>query len=156
MCRGARRAQGVCPPPATALSHPLPKPATARATRPLAPSRYRAHESRSAPPALPPPVRPAGKTTTGQTATVNGVYVYWYVADKAISGDPTGAERMWSMAKKLLQTGELQRWAYVTFLTTCPPGQEDTAFARLREFISAAVPDFQITQPEKEVAVGGK
>jgi hypothetical protein len=92
----------------------------------------------------------------GQPTTLNGVYIYWYVADKAISGDPTGAERMWSMARKLLQTGELQRWAYVTFLAPCPPGREAATDARLREFIAAAVPDFQITQPEKEIADGRK
>jgi len=92
----------------------------------------------------------------GQTDTVNGVYVYWYVADQAFSGDPDGWDRMWSMAEKLLKSGELQRWAYVAFLAGCPPGQEDATYARLREFISAAVPDFQITHPEKEIAVGPK
>jgi hypothetical protein len=89
----------------------------------------------------------------GQSMTLKGVYVYWYVADKALSGDPTGAERVFSLARNALLTGEVQRWAYVTFLTTCQPGQEDAAFTRLREFISVAVPDFQITQPEKKVAV---
>ena len=89
----------------------------------------------------------------GQTDTINGVYIYWYVADRAFSGDPDGRDRMWSMAEKLLKTGELQRWAYVAFLAACPPGEEDTTYARMREFISAAVPEFQITQPEKEIAV---
>ena len=92
----------------------------------------------------------------GERVTRNGVYIYWYVADKALSGDPSGAERMWSMARKLLETGELQRWAYVTFLAYCPPGQEAATYDRLREFISAAVPDLQVTQPEKEIAIGGK
>jgi len=92
----------------------------------------------------------------GQTETVNGVYVYWYVADRAFSGDPDGWDRMWSMAEKLLKTGELQRWAYVAFLAGCRPGQEEITYARMREFLSAAIPDFQTTQPEKEIAVGGE
>jgi len=94
--------------------------------------------------------------SNGQTDTVNGVYVYWYVADRAFSGDPDGWDRMWSMAEKLLKTGELQRWAYVAFLAACRPGDEDATYARMREFISTAVPEFQITQPEKEIAVSAK
>jgi len=92
----------------------------------------------------------------GQTDTVNGVYVYWYVADRSFSGDPDGWDRMWSMAEKLLKTGELQRWAYVAFLATCVPGDEETTYARMREFIATAVPEFQITQPEKVIAVSAK
>lgn len=92
----------------------------------------------------------------GPPTTLNGVYVYWYVADQAFSGDPTGAERMWSSARKLFTTGELQRWAYVTFLAACPPGQEAATFKRLQEFIAAAVPEFQTTQPQKEIANGAK
>lgn len=88
----------------------------------------------------------------GQTQTINGVYVYWYVADKVFSGDPQGWDRMWMMAEKLVRTGELQRWAYVSFLGECLPGQEDATLKRMLEFISAAIPDFQVTQPEKEIA----
>jgi hypothetical protein len=92
----------------------------------------------------------------GQIQTVNGVYVYWYVADKAFSGDPEGWDRMWSMARQLVKTGELQRWAYVAFLSPCPPGQEEATYDRMREFISAAVPAFQTTQPEKTIAADVK
>ena len=96
------------------------------------------------------------QTPGGQMLTVNGVYIYWYVADKAFSGDPQGWDRMWMMAEKLVKTGELQRWAYVAFLAQCQPGQEDATCKRMIEFVSAAIPEFQVTQPEKEIAARPK
>lgn len=83
-------------------------------------------------------------TINGRPATVRGVYVYWFVADNAISGEPSGFQRMWWMAKKLLTTGVLQRWAYVTCFSVCPPGREEAVFDRLKQFIAASVPEFQL------------
>ncbi len=79
-----------------------------------------------------------------QPAPLRGVYVYWFVCDGAISGEPTGRERMWWMAKELLRRGVLQRWAYVTCFAVCPPGQEDATYERMQQFIAAAVPEFQL------------
>lgn len=81
----------------------------------------------------------------GQTVTKRCVYVYWYVADGALSNDPSGFGRMWSMTRQLLLTGTLQRWAYVRFYTICDPGQEDAAFAEIKQAIAASVPQFQLT-----------
>jgi hypothetical protein len=86
-----------------------------------------------------------GKNNNGEPVTVRGIYVYWYVADGALSGNMSGRERMWWMAKHLLQTGELQRWAYVSCLAVCWPGQEDATFERVKKFIGASVPEFQLT-----------
>lgn len=80
----------------------------------------------------------------GYQVTARGIFVYWYVAEGAISGDATGLERMWWMAKELVRTGVLQRWAYVTCFTVCAPGEEEKAYNRLCEFIAAAVPEFQL------------
>jgi hypothetical protein len=80
----------------------------------------------------------------GQPVICRGVYVYWYVADQAVSGDATGFERMWWMAKNLLSTGVLQRWAYVTCLAECRPGDEEATYDRVRQFLAAAVPQFQL------------
>lgn len=85
------------------------------------------------------------QTQEGRPVDFHGVYVYWFVADHALSADPTGADRMWSMARNLITTGVLQRWAYVSYLATCAPGQEDEAYARLKKLIAAAVPEFQLT-----------
>lgn len=73
-----------------------------------------------------------------------GVYVYWYVADDGLSASVSGAARMWSMVRRLFRTGELQRWAYVTCFAVCPPGQEEAVYQRIRAFIAAAAPEFQL------------
>ena len=52
-------------------------------------------------------------------------------------------ERLALMAKELLRTGTLQRWAYVACFAQCLPGEEDKAFARVKEFVAEAVPEFQ-------------
>ncbi len=81
----------------------------------------------------------------GQQQPVRAIYVYWYVADDALSATVSGFERMWLMATHLLRTGVLQRWAYVSALAFCPPGQEDATFERMKTFIAASVPEFQLT-----------
>jgi hypothetical protein len=81
----------------------------------------------------------------GKTVTKQCVYVYWYVADGALSNDHTGFERMWSMAKQLVLTGVLQRWAYVRFYAFCDAGQEDATFTDIKRIIAASVPQFQLT-----------
>jgi len=79
----------------------------------------------------------------GQRVRASGVYVYWFVAEDAMTARHW--QRMWWMARNLLQTGVLQRWAYVTCFSVCPPGQEEATFNRIRQFIAAAVPAFQLT-----------
>lgn len=76
---------------------------------------------------------------------VSCVYVYWYVADGALSNDRSGFRRMWSMARQLVFTGVLQRWAYVRFFSICYSGQEDATYDRIKQMINASVPQFQLT-----------
>lgn len=83
-------------------------------------------------------------TAGSQTQTVRGVYVYWFIADDAVSASVSGFERMWMMASKLLRTGVLQRWAYVSCLSVCNPGQEEATFERMKQEIAAAAPQFQL------------
>jgi hypothetical protein len=86
-------------------------------------------------------------TTIKQEGTdrrVNGIYVYWYVCGDKISSDPTGSGRMWSMAKRLVTTGVLERWAYISYFAPCLPGQEAETFERVKKLIAASVPEFQI------------
>jgi hypothetical protein len=54
-----------------------------------------------------------------------------------------------SMLVHQLTSGELQRWAYVSFFTVCRPGQEDATFARIKPLITAAVPEFQLPPAAK-------
>lgn len=93
-------------------------------------------------------------TMSGKTFHPRAVFVYWFVADGALSSDDLGFGHMWSMARHLLATGELQRWAYVTCFSICAPGQEEATFERMKKFIAAAVPEFQITpKPVRETIV---
>lgn len=87
----------------------------------------------------------------GQTMPVKGVYVYWFVSGNQLT--PHHGQRMWWMARDLLRTGVLPRWAYVTCFSICPPGMEDALFARMKEFIAAAVPEFQLVPPASAVAL---
>jgi hypothetical protein len=79
----------------------------------------------------------------GQRA--RGIYVYWFVADDALSASVSGFERMWMMSKHLVLTGELQRWAYISCFSVTPPGEEDAEYERMKDFIAAAIPEFQLT-----------
>ena len=93
----------------------------------------------------------------GQRVAYRGVYVYWFVADGVLSGDPSGAERMWLMAKELLSTGTLQRWAYVSYFAICLPGQEDATYERMKKLIVASVPEFQLTPgPDASIVAAQK
>jgi hypothetical protein len=78
----------------------------------------------------------------GELRKLSGLYVYWFVADNQLT--PYHGERMWWMARDLIRTGVLQRWAYVSYFTVCWPGQEDAAFSRLKDLIAASVPEFQL------------
>ena len=82
-------------------------------------------------------------TDHGQTLHARGVYVFWFVA-----GDDEYTarhwQRMWWMARDLCRTGVLQRWAMIAYFTVCAPGQEDATFERMKKFIAASAPEFQL------------
>ncbi len=80
----------------------------------------------------------------GQKQPVRCVYVYWFVADDALSASVSVFQRMWMMGSKLLRTGVLQRWAYISCLSVCKPGQEEATFERMKKLITAATPEFQL------------
>ena len=63
------------------------------------------------------------------------------MADGALTAHRS--QRLRWMAEELLKTGTLQRWAYVACFAQCAPGEEDKAFARVKEFVAEAVPEFQ-------------
>ena len=82
------------------------------------------------------------KLPSGQSVNYQSIYAYWFVAENRLTA--LHSERMWSMAKELIRTGTLQRWAYVAVLAHCPPGQEEATFDRMKKFIVASVPEFQL------------
>jgi len=83
------------------------------------------------------------ETAKGEKTVAKGVYVYWFVADKALTADHF--QRMWWMARDLICARTLQRWAYVSCFAVCLPGQEEAMYQRMKEFIAASVPEFQLT-----------
>lgn len=95
-------------------------------------------------------------TKDGRRAEIRCVYVYWYVADGALSNDHSGMGRMWAMTKQLVFTGVLQRWAYVRFFSFCEPGQEDATYERIKEMITASVPQFQTTPKPLTASVAAR
>lgn len=78
----------------------------------------------------------------GRFRPVSGVFLYWFVADGQLT--PFHGERMWWMAKDMLTKGLLQRWAYVAYFARCEQGQESIMLERMKRFIAASVPEFQI------------
>jgi len=88
----------------------------------------------------------------GQKRQVQGIYVAWFVADNdEFTADHW--QRMWWLARDLLKTGVLQRWALVSCFTACAPGQENAAFERMKKFISATAPEFLLVPRPKGTAV---
>ncbi len=102
---------------------------------------------------------PVRKTVTtkqlevdGRRVNVRGIYAYWFVTEDRFTARHW--QRMWWMAEHMVKTGVLQRWAYVSCFTACLPGQEDQTFERMKTFLAAAVPQFQLyPRPESQVAV---
>jgi hypothetical protein len=73
---------------------------------------------------------------------IRGIYVYWFVTADKIA--PDEGTRLWSIARTMVEKGELERWAYIAYFVTCLPGQEKVTYGHLERFIRASVPDFQV------------
>jgi hypothetical protein len=82
-------------------------------------------------------------TIQGQPVTARGIYVLWFVADHD-EYTSSHNQRMWWMARDLVRTGVLQRWASIGYFSFCAPGQEDATFERVKKFIVASAPEFQL------------
>ncbi len=83
------------------------------------------------------------KLRNGGTVNLRAIYVYWFVSENRLTSEHKS--RMWSMVEDLVKTGVMPRWAYVSCLTRCMPGQEAVAYERVRQLIAASVPEFQLT-----------
>ncbi len=94
---------------------------------------------------------PAIKLTASRQSPKTGqmlscIYVYWFVSGNKITAEE--GSRLWSMWKTVLQKGELERWAYISYFVTCLPGREEATFERLERFIRASAPEFQTVTGE--------
>jgi len=90
-------------------------------------------------------------TVDGQPVTARGIYVLWFVAG---NGEYTARhwQRMWWIARDLVLTGVLQRWASIGYFAHCEPGQEAATFERMKKFIIASAPEFQLVPRPAEMA----
>jgi hypothetical protein len=82
-----------------------------------------------------------GRNELKQPVQLEGIYVYWFVSAEHLTSE-RGA-RLWSQARTMLEKGVLERWAYVSYFTTCLPGQEGARYRELEQFIRASAPEFQ-------------
>jgi hypothetical protein len=76
------------------------------------------------------------------------LFIYWFVSESRLTADHR--KRVWWSAKDLITDGVMQRWAYVACLSFCRPEHEEMTFARMKEFIAAAVPEFQLVSGPKQ------
>jgi hypothetical protein len=79
----------------------------------------------------------------GQKTLLSGIYVAWFVADND-EYTTHHLQRVWWLARDLLRTGVLQRWALVNYFSVCMPGQEEATFERMKKLIVQTVPEFQL------------
>lgn len=92
------------------------------------------------------------KTADGPIFTLRATFVYWFVSENRLTAQHK--ERMWGSAKDLVLTGVLPRWAYVSYLSVCRPGQEEATYNHMKEFIAASVPEFQLVSGSMTAAAG--
>ena len=93
------------------------------------------------------------KGPSGRAEAVRGLFVYWFVADQKLTGEHQ--QMQWWIARALLRTGVLERWAYVTHWAFGSPGQEEALYGRLQQFIAAAVPKCQLAAGPRTAMLPG-
>lgn len=79
----------------------------------------------------------------GKSQTVRGLYIYWYVDGTHHTAKQWEWMSLW-MPRDLILHGLLERWSYISFFTVCAPGEEEAAFARVKNLMTAIVPLFQV------------
>ena len=95
-----------------------------------------------------------GKASDGSREIQRALYVFWFVSEDQLTADHN--ERMKWMARDLIFRQTLQRWAYVSCFAVCKPGQEDLLYAKMQDFIAAAVPQFQLTTGPRPMPEGSR
>jgi hypothetical protein len=79
----------------------------------------------------------------GKPELVRGIYIYWFVDATHLTAT-ANQWMLWWMPRDLLLNGVLERWAYISVFSACPPGQEAATYERMKKFIAATVPEFQL------------
>ena len=79
----------------------------------------------------------------GKPQLVRGLYLYWFADATQLTAN-ANQWMLWLMPRDLLLNGVLERWSYISVFSACAPGQEDATYARMKKFINAAIPEFQL------------
>jgi hypothetical protein len=95
-------------------------------------------------------VRQETRGQNGHPVTLSGFYIFWFVNDHEITREHSG--RMLSIAETMFTRGVLERWAYISYLVFCAPGQEDAAYTKAKTLIAATVPQFQLVNGASAVS----
>jgi len=90
----------------------------------------------------------------GNTRTARGFYIFWFTADNKLTGSHW--DRLFWMWGDLLKTGVLDRWSYISYFTYFPPAYEETASERIKEFVAASAPQFQLPPKASDQTVAAK
>jgi len=84
----------------------------------------------------------AYKRPDGSIGHARGLFMYWYVSENQLT--PHHKEQMWWLARDLLTTGVLQRWAYISCFSICAPGEENIRLEQMKRLAGDTIPAFQI------------
>lgn len=84
----------------------------------------------------------------GGKQTLKGWYIFWFVSEDEVLARL--GEAHWSIARTLLVSGKLQRFAYVSCYSYGRPGEEGVLLARMKRLIASSVPQFQTATPRPE------
>jgi hypothetical protein len=80
------------------------------------------------------------KDEDGTVHPISGFYLFWFTAENEI----TGEHPFWRIMRKVLLTGVLPRWSYVSYFCYFPPEKESEMTERLTEFVASSAPSFQL------------
>lgn len=71
-----------------------------------------------------------------------GIFLYWFVAENELTAEHRS--RMLSVALHRILKGEIQRWAYIIYFSTCLPGEEEQTYNKMKSFIKESLPEYQL------------
>jgi hypothetical protein len=82
----------------------------------------------------------AYKDEGGKVHPIRGFYLFWFTAENEV----TGEHPFWRIMRKVLLTGVLPRWSYVSYFCYFRPEAEPEMAEQLTKFVVASAPSFQL------------
>ncbi|HAV60885.1 MAG TPA: hypothetical protein DCY13_00785 [Verrucomicrobiales bacterium] len=82
-----------------------------------------------------------------QPVKAEGYFLFWFTADGKVTA--SRESRLLSTAWRMLTSGEVERWGYVSLNVVFPAGAADMVYPRAEEFLKTAVPQFQLPPTDR-------